>query len=282
MRRAGCRSAQNSRFDLLLWRAVGAVLSSDAHARRPMTKQQKLPPPADEQRSTGTAEPPPGLWRLRLLLALLLPALAYTFVRYAAFKGVPVAQWPLYLVNKAVSLTALSLLAISYLVRSVTWLSPRGAMRTRAVARYCGLAGFAMAGVHVTLSLLILTPDYFSDWFVAGKLTFAAELSLLGGVLGFWSLTLPAFATIPRTVPLQPSRWRLYQRMGYVALMLVIVHLVGMGWRKWFDPGSWPGFLPPITLLGAAVALTPLFVRVLRTIKHRRPRRRARERPLSA
>ena len=241
-----------------------------------MSQHEELPRPADEMISASTPESrsgsQSGSWKLRVFMALLLPALAYTILRYAVFKGVPVAQWPVYLVNKAVSLTALSLLAMSYLVRGVAWLRPRPPIRARSVAKYCGLAGFAMTGVHLTLSLLILTPDYLPDLFSAGKLTFDAELSLLGGVLAFWSLTLPAFATIPRTQPLRPSRWRLYQGMGYVAFVLVLVHLLSMGWPKWFDPGSWPGFLPPITLVGFLIALAPLCVRALRARKRMAPR----------
>jgi hypothetical protein len=244
--------------------------------------QQEEPPPSAEQLSRTTPQSGPGFWKVHVLLALLLPALMYTFLRYAMFGGVPVPQWPIYLVNKAVSLTAVSLLSMSYLVRSVAWLRHHAAIRTRSVAKYCGLAGFALTGVHLTLSCLILTPDYFPDLFEAGKLTFDAELSLLGGVLAFWSLTLPAFATILRSRPLRPSRWRLYQRMGYVAFILVIVHLVAMGWTKWFDPGSWPGFLPPITLLGAVAALMPVLVRALRTRTYNHPRKKGGGGPLSA
>ena len=57
------------------------------------------------------------------------------------------------------------------------------------------------------------------------------------------------------------QRWKRSQRAGYVALTLVVVHLVVLGLKGWLAPGSWQAGLPPISLLAVVAALLPLLVK---------------------
>ena len=68
------------------------------------------------------------------------------------------------------------------------------------------------------------------------------------------------------TLPMMPKaiggqRWKRNQRLGYVALLLVVVHLVALGLEGWLAPGGWNGGLPPISLVAVFGALIPLFVK---------------------
>ena len=56
-------------------------------------------------------------------------------------------------------------------------------------------------------------------------------------------------------------RWKRGQRMGYVALAFVVIHLVAMGYKGWMTPSSWPSGLPPISMIAVIAALLPLIVR---------------------
>jgi DMSO/TMAO reductase YedYZ heme-binding membrane subunit len=56
-------------------------------------------------------------------------------------------------------------------------------------------------------------------------------------------------------------RWKRSQRAGYVALVLVVVHLVILGWKGWLAPKGWHGGLPPISLVAVVVAMVPLLVK---------------------
>ena len=56
-------------------------------------------------------------------------------------------------------------------------------------------------------------------------------------------------------------RWKRSQRMGYVCLSLVVVHVVVLGLRGWLAPQTWPWMLPPISLVAAVAAAVPLVVR---------------------
>lgn len=46
--------------------------------------------------------------------------------------------------------------------------------------------------------------------------------------------------------------------MGYLCLSLVAGHLIVFGIQGWWTPRGWHWSLPPISLLGAAVAIAPL------------------------
>jgi len=58
----------------------------------------------------------------RLFLFVMLPCLAYAGVRYHVVQGVPLAQAPLYILNKAISLGGLALLAMSFVVGKIAGL----------------------------------------------------------------------------------------------------------------------------------------------------------------
>ena len=57
------------------------------------------------------------------------------------------------------------------------------------------------------------------------------------------------------------QRWKRSQRLGYVALIFVVVHLVVMGVEGWLAPAGWNGGLPPISLVAIIGALIPLLVK---------------------
>jgi DMSO/TMAO reductase YedYZ heme-binding membrane subunit len=56
-------------------------------------------------------------------------------------------------------------------------------------------------------------------------------------------------------------RWKRSQRLGYLALILVVVHLVVLGLKGWLTPKGWPAGLPPISLISLLAALVPLVVK---------------------
>jgi DMSO/TMAO reductase YedYZ heme-binding membrane subunit len=69
------------------------------------------------------------------------------------------------------------------------------------------------------------------------------------------------------TLPMMPKaiggqRWKRGQRAGYIALILVVVHLVVLGWKGWLAPSDWQAGIPPISLVAVVAALVPLLVKV--------------------
>ena len=201
----------------------------------------------------------PAAERARWVLWVWLPCLAYAIVRYNVYKGVEWTHLPLYIVNKSAAFAGVILVALAYLVGK--WFGgPAGTEPVRARAKFLGLAGFAMITVHVLMAMVLLSPASYEKFYEAsGKLNLTGELTFLFGVLAYCCLLFPAISTLPYMYDaLGMERWLKAQHMGYAALALACGHTLAMGSAGWADIASWPGSMPPITLLGFLAALAGL------------------------
>ncbi len=210
--------------------------------------------------------PPDRLWQpttARWFAVVFGASLAYAVLRYHLVGDVAWRHFPLFILNKATSLAAVVFVASSYLVGKVIhWHDHDRALRL-VVIKFCGLMGFFLAAVHAFFSLSLLTPAYYGKYFdTAGRLNLQGELAMAVGVIALFILLSPALTTLPMMPKaLGGWRWKRSQRAGYVALSLVLVHLVVLGLKGWLAPKGWHGGLPPISLVAAVAALVPLLVK---------------------
>ena len=168
---------------------------------------------------------------------VLASAAVYAVVRYHGFKGLPWSDLPAYTANKILALAATGLLGVAL------WRRWRG--ETRGALRDLHAAG-ALAATHVLLSLVLLTPAYFAGFFSDGRLTAAAGLAMTAGAAA--AAIVAASARARREVRGGGAAWRLAAVAALVAL-----HAGAMGFDGWLAPGKWPGGMPPITLISAAL-----------------------------
>lgn len=169
-------------------------------------------------------------------------SLLYATVRYNLFKGVPWADWPAYTVNKALAVGSLLIVLV-------------GVIRLcRSDGRSGVLLGWAgaLALAHSLLSFALLDPTYYPRLFEAGKLTAPAGLSLTIGVLATAGMELGAR---------RAGSWPRPLRHGTLALIAFCggLHAALPATSTWLAPASWPGGLPPLTLisfLAGALAVT--------------------------
>jgi hypothetical protein len=182
---------------------------------------------------------------MRTSLLALLGSAIYATARYNIFKGVPWSDWPTYTLNKAFALAALVLLVFSV---------------TRARAGGHSIApAMHMAGVfwltHVALSLTLLSPAYYDKFFVQGKLTATAGLSMLLGSVA------AAVMAVGKGVREDQAGGR---GLGYLAMLAFVVGLHAMlqGFAGWFTPSEWPGRMPPITLISFLLGLAAVVIAV--------------------
>ena len=111
---------------------------------------------------------------------LIASAFLYAIIRYHIIKGVAWSEFPLFISNKAISLSAVALIAVSYAVGSLASFWPRLFERTLPARKFFGLLGFGLAVVHGVISLLIFNSTYYPKFFEAsGKLNLLGETSLL-------------------------------------------------------------------------------------------------------
>jgi hypothetical protein len=106
------------------------------------------------------------------------------------------------------------------------------------------------------LSLMVLDPAYLPKLYLPdGKMTGTAEAAMLVGAVAAMLLGWLLYRTAERPVDTQLRGASLVRGLGRVALLLVAVHVACIGWAGWFDIASWPGGLPPITLISFAAAV---------------------------
>jgi len=203
----------------------------------------------------------------RLFLLVMGSCIVYAGVRYHVVQGTPLAQAPLYILNKAISLGGLAFLAMSYLVGKVAGLRWDDRRLRLIVTKFCGLMGVSLIVAHVLMSLALMGPAYYAKFYAATKFNITGELSLSLGVFALWCFSIPAITSLPYMYEeLGADRWLRSQRIGYAGLLLAAGHVFVMGILGWLRPGDWPAALPPITALAFVVAMVPL---VLRLVKNR-------------
>ena len=194
-------------------------------------------------------------------------SILYAIIRYHFVKDVEWDHFPLFIMNKATALAAVVFVGSAYLIgkgRPIGWYNRDATLRL-VVVKFCGLMGFVLAGVHAFMSFLLLSPSYFARYHGAdGRLNLTGELGMVLGILGLWCLVSPAVTTLPMMPKaLGGKRWKRTQSLGYVALMLVALHLVVLGWAGWLTPAKWP-WMPPVSLLAVIAAIIPLVVKLRR------------------
>ena len=201
-------------------------------------------------------------------LIIFLAVFGYTVIRYNVIKGTPWVELPLFISNKAISLSAVVFIALSYMLGSLARFWPRTFVTALGLRKFFGLAGFGLAALHGLISLLIFTPNYYPKFFLAsGKLNLIGELSMLFGSLAFFVFTIVAASSIPAIAKsMEFKRWLRVQRLGYFGLILVFFHVFIMGFEGWLKPAGWPGGLLPISLVAAIVIAFVLLLKIIAVI----------------
>lgn len=196
--------------------------------------------------------------------ALLLLTLAYATIRYVVFGPWNVGHIPLYVLNKAISWSALWLVALALALGPLARLAPRRFAKHLWRRRYLGIMGFLLASLHVVMSLAILNYAYYRQFFrQAFELTALAEFSMAMGALAWFLLLAPLAGSLPGAREQMSARyWQFLQKIGVWGLLLGGLH-VSYGVPGWLTPALWYGGLPPITLWSAGAVAIALALRLL-------------------
>ncbi len=136
--------------------------------------------------------------------------------------------------------------------------------RRLVLVKFLGLSGFALAVLHSLMSMAMLGPAYYPQLFGESKMNLVGELTVVFGVLSLFWLVSPALTSLPNMQEALGDRlWKRSQRTGYIALALAAAHCLSMGLEGWLEPATWPGSMPPITLLSFVIVVLPLAAKLL-------------------
>ena len=187
----------------------------------------------------------------------------YATLRYLVFKGVDPAHFPVYIVNKIVAVAGIFFIALSYTITKVDWMNFMTKENKIKFIRFAGLVGFSLCAIHVFLSLLIISPEYYPKFYHENMMNLTGELSMLMGVISLYCFSIPAITTIPfMQEAVGIKKWRKGQNMGYYGLITALLHTTVMGFAGWITVNKWPGYFPPMSLVGAIIASIPLYLKL--------------------
>ena len=188
-----------------------------------------------------TGQASPSRWWVGAL-GLFLGALAYAELRYGVFKGDGGPLFVPYITNKALSVVA-TLVICASLLPGRTGTDAERAGRRRAI----GLTGLALALAHGALSVPLYSPAIFEKLYDGAALSPRGLAVTVLGVLA--TATCLAMGALSGRAPAPPSIRRALRWLGWTTVGLTVAHCAVIGIPGWWRPSTWPGSLPPITLL---------------------------------
>src|SRR3989338_6248054 len=200
-------------------------------------------------------------WMRAFLLALVafLVAAGYLWLR----------RWgaPLYTVLYKISFAGLAtagtfLLAYSYGIGPFARFFPRLFVSELSMRKYYGLLGYFLIVVHVVWALATFGPKRYPRLFVEGEFTTITIVSLILGVTAFALFSIVAFTSMQRIATnMSTDAWKTTQRVGYLGLLVALVHFTVLKYKGWLAIATWPSLpvdyfsflsfvsLPPLSLL---------------------------------
>lgn len=182
---------------------------------------------------------------------VFLASLIYAVVRYVAFAPKNLENLPVFVMNKGISTAAVICLMAAFILH---WRQQRRGGKGADPGSWFR-AGLAAAVSHIPLSLTILKPDYFPEFFgPKGRLHFGGEMVFLCG-----GLAAACFYLVSRPALTLQRRW-----LWSLAAMLVLFgHVLSMGLCRGLNINASHAYLPPmwlLSLLAIAVGLGMLLL----------------------
>ena len=189
-----------------------------------------------------------------IIAIVMIFGLAYAVLRYHIVGPVPWKDFPFFILNKGISLSAFILLTCNFGFGPLKNLGinvPEGWLNAR---KALGMTGFLLVLIHALMSFMLFSPSIYGKFFEAdGTLTLLAGLSMFSGVLAFvvlWAFNL-SFQTHLREDQAF-IRFITSRKFLLLAMLLGAAHVFFMGYEGWLNPSGWHGGIPPVSLVAFA------------------------------
>ena len=202
---------------------------------------------------------------LTIILVTMFLAIGYSILRYHIAGPVAWKDFPFFILNKGLCLSAFALLIMNFSLGPLKNLGVHVSERWLNARKALGMTSFLLVLVHVLMSFLLFNPSVYDQFFLDdGTLTLFAGLSMFSGVIAFvilWGYNM-SFQTFLREdaafIKFITSR-----RFMLFALLFGASHIFFMGYEGWLIPAGWHGGLPPISLIAFTIFLIGYVVNLL-------------------
>jgi hypothetical protein len=185
-----------------------------------------------------------------LFLLIIIPLYCYAFLRYHIAKDVPLWEW-LFILNKAIAWSSFSIIGLSVL-------KPNSLRLIETNRRTTGMTGFVFGIIHISLVLILFNKAHFDKLYDGDQLNFQGWVAIAIGLISILVFSIPFVAALNGS----PSESKVFH-LGKIGFFVSSFHPVAIGISGWFSPGTWPFYLPPITLLAFLSALAFMLFRLI-------------------
>mgnify|MGYP001825404350 FL=1 len=199
-----------------------------------------------------------------IILWTLIFSVGYAILRYHVAGTTPWKDFPFFIFNKAISMSAFILLTFNFAFGPLKNLGvnvSNGLLRSR---RIVGIVGFIQVFVHVIMSFMIFNPQVFSRFFLEnGTMNLITGISMVTGVFAFiflWMYNVSFNSQFRKDKDL--LRWINSRKVLLTAMFLAGAHLFFMGYEGWMKPAKWYWGLPPISLVSFTFFLVGYIVNI--------------------
>jgi predicted dinucleotide-binding enzyme len=250
------------------------------------------------------------LWKRPLIVLLIVLCIWLTYHIYTKFINTKTTSWHqlfLNITNKVLCASAITMLSLVYMPSNLACIYqlaygtkerrfPMWLDQWLLNRKQLGLLTFAIGLCHAIITLVLISPAYYSTWFhpatvnifpvknqttvvvKPGLMTWKGELASLMGILTLLTMSLLALASIPALGNLLNWReWRFVQsKLGTLTLFFAIGHVFAMAIPRWIERGLVQSlysigflcvFFPVITILMKFLFWLPCFSRPIRRIR---------------
>lgn len=178
-------------------------------------------------------------FHLKIFITFLI-ALSYAIIRYNIFGNVPWQDFPLFITNKAFSLSIILMLLFTVNQKEQDEPTTENIWKTI----------FIFTSIHVLISFRLLGFEHYQKLYTENVLNLVGYFTLFFGITGFVGLLiLNSDNLLPTTNGKLVITNIAKKNIGKLLPFLISGHLISMGFKGWFTPNKWPGYLLPITLI---------------------------------
>ncbi|NOR76280.1 MAG: hypothetical protein GQ525_14130 [Draconibacterium sp.] len=191
-------------------------------------------------------------------------SISYAILRYNIFGQVPWKDLPFYILNKAISLTAIILFTVISIFKSLNKSRVHFAQKWIDSRTIIEPISFSLVIIHVLISLMLFKSEIYAKFFEEnGTINLLGGISMIAGIISFvllWSLKQKSLANTKNSYTSN-----FFPTIFNVVMIFIMVHLFFMGYNGWVTPEKWHGGMPPISLIafifGSVGLLLKVFIR---------------------
>jgi len=182
--------------------------------------------------------------------------LIYALKRYVIYGNMELETHLLFLCNKALAMSAVSLISSIIILNAYNRIVPESLYLRHHIRKHFGIITSTTVVLHIFISILLFSPANFPKLFnTSGGLHYYGAITLIFGVIAFLMVT-----------AIDHFEGRGLEN----TLIFLMLHLAVMSYKGWFAPVEWPGNMIPLSLIAFSMLFIVLIVDLVSRILKRK------------